>query len=138
VGNTPSTVVNIQWLVTDQLGTPRMVFDKTGALADVKRHDYLPFGEELSAGTGGRTTTQGYSAADGVRQKFTQKERDNETGLDYFEARYFGSAQGRFTSPDPLGGHTEDPQTLNRCAFSKTGSMNLRTNSCSLRGRRLI
>jgi RHS repeat-associated protein len=138
VGNTPSTVVNLQWLVADQLGTPRMIFDKTGALANVKRHDYLPFGEELSAGTGGRTTTQGYSAADGVRQKFTRKERDNETGLDYFEARYFGSAQGRFTSPDPLGGHTEDPQTLNRCAFSKTGSMNLRTKSCSLRGRRLI
>src|SRR6185503_18988193 len=47
----------VQWLVTDQLGTPRMVIDQTGALANVKRHDYLPFGEELSAGTGGRTTT---------------------------------------------------------------------------------
>jgi hypothetical protein len=77
VGNTPSTVVNLQWLVADQLGTPRMVFDKTGALVKVKRHDYLPFGEELFAGTGGRTTAQGYSATDGVRQKFTDKERDN-------------------------------------------------------------
>jgi len=61
---------------------------------------YLPFGEELGAGTGGRTTAQGYSASDGVRQHFTQKERDNETGLDYFGARYFASTQGRFTSPD--------------------------------------
>jgi len=52
LGNTPSTVVNPQWLVTDQLGTPRMVFDKTGALATTKRHDYLPFGEEIFAGTG--------------------------------------------------------------------------------------
>jgi RHS repeat-associated protein len=34
--------------------------------------------------------------------KFTQKERDNETGLDYFEARYFSSTQGRFTSVDPF------------------------------------
>jgi hypothetical protein len=42
VGNTPSTVANIQWLVTDQLGTPRMIFDKSGSLASVKRHDYLP------------------------------------------------------------------------------------------------
>jgi len=33
---------------------------------------------------------------------FTGKERDSETGLDYFEARYLSSAQGRFTSPDPL------------------------------------
>jgi RHS repeat-associated protein len=47
----------------------------------------------------------------------TLKERDNETGLDYFNARYFGSTQGRFTSPDPLGGHTEDPQTLNRYTY---------------------
>ena len=31
----------------------------------------------------------------------TQKERDVETGLDYFLARYYGSVQGRFTSPDP-------------------------------------
>jgi len=88
--------VDIEWLVADQLGTPGMIFDKTGSLANTKRHDYLPFGEELIAGEGGRTTAQGY-AADSVRQKFTQKERDNETGLDYFGARYYGSIQGRFT-----------------------------------------
>lgn len=50
---------------------------------------------------GGRTTAQGYGMYDGVRQRFTGKERDNETGLDYFGARYYSSAQGRFTSPDP-------------------------------------
>src|SRR5262249_34455866 len=63
-----------------------------------------PFGEELGAGTGGRTTGQGYSASDGVRQHFSQKERDNETGLDYFLARYYSSTQGRFTSPDEFTG----------------------------------
>lgn len=31
---------------------------------------------------------------------FTGKERDPETGLDYFGARYYGSALGRWTSPD--------------------------------------
>jgi RHS repeat-associated protein len=92
---------DIQWLVADQLGTPRMIFDKTGSLANTKRHDYLPFGEELFVGTGGRTTAQGYTA-DTVRQKFTSKERDNETGLDYFGARYYASTQGRFSSPDPF------------------------------------
>ncbi len=33
---------------------------------------------------------------------FTGKERDAETGLDYFGARYFSGAQGRWTSPDPI------------------------------------
>ena len=33
-----------------QLGTPRMLFDEIGSLADIKRHDYLPFGEELGVG----------------------------------------------------------------------------------------
>jgi RHS repeat-associated protein len=110
---------NLQWLVTDQLGTPRMVFDKTGTLANVKRHDYLPFGEEIFAGTGGRTPQHGYGAADYVRQKFTQKERDIETGLDYFGARYFASTQGRFTSPDPLlsSGRVPQPQSWNRYSY---------------------
>jgi hypothetical protein len=33
---------------------------------------------------------------------FTGKERDAETGLDYFGARYMSGAQGRFTGPDPF------------------------------------
>jgi RHS repeat-associated protein len=37
--------------------------------------------------------------------KFTGKERDSESGLDNFGARYFGSSMGRFMSPDSLGGH---------------------------------
>ena len=32
--------------------------------------------------------------------RFSGKERDAETGLDYFGVRYFSSAQGRMTSPD--------------------------------------
>ena len=37
------------------------------------------------------------------RSRSTAKERDAESGLDYFGARYYGSALGRFTSPDPTG-----------------------------------
>jgi RHS repeat-associated protein len=106
----------IQWLVADQLGTPRMIIDKTGALANVMRHDYLPFGEELIAGQGSRTTGQGYGA-DNVRQKFTSKERDIETGLDYFGARYYASTQGRFTSVDPGPFVVADPQSWNRYGY---------------------
>ena len=97
----------VQWLVSDHLGSPRIVLDQTGSLANTKRHDYLPFGEELFAGAGGRTAAQGYSG-DGVRQQFTQKERDAETGLDYFLARYYSSTQGRFTGTDEFTGGPQE------------------------------
>jgi RHS repeat-associated protein len=55
-----------------------------------------------------------------VRQQFTAKERDNETGLDYFGARYYGSAQGRFTTADPLlsSGRPSNPQTWNKYSYT--------------------
>jgi RHS repeat-associated protein len=115
----------IHWLVTDQLGTPRMILDLSGNLNSVSRHDYLPFGEELYAGIDGRLTTQGYTG-DNVRQKFTQKERDNETGLDYFEARYYASMQGRFTTADPFTltpARVLDPQQLNLYAYVRNNPL---------------
>lgn len=107
--------VDIRWLVADQLGTPRVILDQSGSLANVSRHDYLPFGEDVPENF--RTGIPGYGTGDNVRQKFTLKERDNETGLDYFLARYYSSPQGRFTSPDPLShpaaGHELIPQSWN-------------------------
>lgn len=107
----------LRWLVTDQLGTPRMVLDQTGSLANMSRHDYLPFGEEVPGNF--RTGIPGYGTGDNVRQKFTQKERDNETGLDYFGERFYASLQGRFTTVDPLmaSATTHDPQSFNRYTF---------------------
>jgi RHS repeat-associated protein len=50
--------------------------------------------------------------------------RDNETGLDFMEARYFSSAQGRFTIPDWASKEEwipyatlDDPQSLNLYAY---------------------
>jgi len=88
------TVASPLWVVGDHLGSTRLTMNAAGQA--VTCHDYAPFGEEL-ARTGGC-----YGGA-GIRQKFTGKERDSETGLDCFEARYMSSAQGRFTSPDPAG-----------------------------------
>ena len=52
--------------------------------------------------------------------KFTGKERDPESGLDYFGARYYGSALGRFTSTDPsrLSAFIDSPQSWNMYAYS--------------------
>jgi len=50
----------------------------------------------------------------------TQKERDIETGLDFFGARYYTSVKGRFVSPDPLlsSGRSWDPQSWNRNSYT--------------------
>jgi RHS repeat-associated protein len=113
------------WLVADHLGTPRMLVNKSGTLAGVKRHDYLPFGEELSAGIGGRTTTQGYTG-DSVRQHFTGYEADGETGLNFAQARYQSPAQGRFTSVDPFGASASvaNPQSFNRYSYVENTPLN--------------
>lgn len=81
----------------------------------------MPFGEELGAGFGGRTNGMGFpGTSDGIRQKFTSKERDVETGLDYFGARYYASTQGRFTSPDQLmaSAYVGNPQSWNRYTYA--------------------
>ncbi len=57
--------------------------------------------------------------------KFTGKERDAESGLDNFGARYDASSLGRFMTPDPLGGHIIDPQTLNKYAYVRNNPLNL-------------
>lgn len=113
-----SASAQLHWLITDHLGTPRMILDESGKLANMTRHDYLPFGEELFVPTSGRTAAQGY-ASDGVRQHFTSQDRDTETGLDYFLARYYSSTQGRFTSADPYGGSgfVGIPQSWNKYVY---------------------
>jgi RHS repeat-associated protein len=57
---------------------------------------------------------------------FTGKERDTESGNDYFEARYYSSNMGRFMSPDPIGIMTQklfDPQQWNDYAYSKNNPL---------------
>src|SRR5580658_1585573 len=57
-------------------------------------------------------------------RKFTGKERDSESGLDMFGARYYGSSLGRFMTPDWAAKPTTvpyaslgNPQTLNLYSY---------------------
>lgn len=142
VASAVQTAAEVRWLVTDQLGTPRMVVDQTGSLTGVSRHDYLPFGEELGAGAAGRTVGQGYSKFDGNRRKWAQLEKDEETSLDYAINRYYSSTQGRFTSVDPenTGAYAGNPQTWNGYAYANnrptvfTDPDGLDTKVCNLDG----
>ncbi len=107
-----STATNLdsgtQYLTSDPLGSTRLITTGTTTPAKSGCSDYLPFGQEIPATWGARNCTPDPSET----IKFTRKERDAETGLDFFEARYFSSAQGRFTSPDEFkGGGLDDPLT---------------------------
>jgi RHS repeat-associated protein len=62
-----------------------------------------------------------------LAHKFTGKERDSESGLDNFEARYLGSSMGRFMSADPenLSGliNQDDPQAWNGYAYVRNNPL---------------
>ena len=97
----------ISYTTEDALGSPRVISNSFG---EVKaRRDFLPFGEELYAGIGNRTTNQKYSAnEDNTRQKFTGYQRDVETNLDFAQSRYYSPMTGRFTSPDEFKGGPDE------------------------------
>ena len=107
----------------DHLGSTRLITDAGGAV--LERHDYRPFGDEVTFTAGQvRANVAGYGVDQATRVKFTGKERDAESGLDFFGARYLSSAQGRWMIPDWSAAPTavpysqfSDPQTLNLYAY---------------------
>ena len=113
-GSSPCTTCYVS---VDHLGSVRMVTDQSGTV--VARHDYLAFGEEIGAGYAGRTNAGLWGASDNADQRFTGQVRDVETGLDYFNARYYESPLGRFMSPDPENAGTDatNPQTWNAYVY---------------------
>jgi RHS repeat-associated protein len=106
----PSTV---EYYHLDALGSVRVVTNQAGAV--VSRHDLMPFGEEWQPVTLGREALL-----------FTGKERDYDTGLDYFGARYYRADVGRFTTVDPLVPEDHalaDPQLWNRYAYVRNNPL---------------
>jgi RHS repeat-associated protein len=98
-GATPSPPTAV-YVTQDHLGSARVATDSVGGVA--ARFDYFSFGQQIATALGGRSGVAGYGSDPGVRVRFSGKERDGGSGLDYFGARYLAGAQGRFTSPDPL------------------------------------
>jgi RHS repeat-associated protein len=69
---------------------------------------------------GGRNSTNGYGVEDDIRKQYTGYEKDEESGLDFAQARYYNGKHGRFTSVDPLvaSANVKDPQTFNRYSYA--------------------
>ena len=100
------------YVTADILNSPRVISNSAGDVTS--RRDFMPFGESIAVA---RSVNQKYGVNDGLRQNFTAKERDTETGLDYFGARYYSSQSGRFTGIDPAGPDPVKPQTFNRYVY---------------------
>lgn len=94
------------------------VLTSTLAAEEVRRRDYLPFGESANS-LGGRPDLTPDTLAAGLRRSFTTYERDAETGLDYADARYYAQHQGRFLNVDPLPASAKPstPQSWNRYTY---------------------
>ncbi len=92
------------YLINDGLTSTTVVVDSTGVVA---AQLFGPYGQVRWAGG---TMPTSYA--------FTGQRTDASTGLDYYSARYYDPAAGRFTSADTfLQGGGYDPSGLNAYAY---------------------
>src|SRR5437016_11183309 len=101
----------VSYYFSDHLKTASVITDSAGVIK--AESDYYPWGGELQ-----------FVNNDSNDYKFTGKKRDNETGLDYFGARYYSNGLGRWVSADwsavpvPVPyADFGDPQSLNLYSY---------------------
>ena len=99
--------------LADEVGSLVNTIDQTGAAIESCAAN--PFGESLNCSGSGMDFTELH---------FTDKKRDQESGLDYFGARYYGSTFGRFMSPDDGSDQSAaDPQSWNLYAYARNNPL---------------
>jgi len=103
----------LHFYANDWLGNRRLQTGSAGAPEQTCGN--LPFGDGLNCSASITTPTEHH---------FTGKERDTESGNDYFDARYYASSLGRFLSPDwsaqaePVPyAKLDNPQSLNLYSY---------------------
>ncbi len=116
----PTATLSIRYYHQDHLGSSSVVTDQSGALVEETAN--YPFGHPRHSHKPGPVLPEPYG--------FTQKERDKESGLHYFEARYLASQIARFLRVDPLAVrrpllHIKTPQRLHAYAYCRNMPLSL-------------
>jgi RHS repeat-associated protein len=106
--DTPLPITAVHYYFSDHLGSASVITDPSGNIQ--QQYYYYPYGGSESS-----------TGSDPNRYKFTGKERDAESGLDMFGARYYGSSLGRFMTPDWAAKPTDVPYA----SFGNPQSLNL-------------
>ncbi|MGF7237570.1 MAG: RHS repeat-associated core domain-containing protein, partial [Frankia sp.] len=88
-------VPRIRYQLADPLGSVTVELDETAKIITLE--EYYTYGRtsHLAGRSAAETGTKRY--------RYDGKERDEETGLYYYGARYYASWLGRWLSPDPAG-----------------------------------
>jgi RHS repeat-associated protein len=94
----------VTYYLTDQLGTPLVEMDASGAVT--ASYDYAPFGRSVLD-----------PPANGPG--YTGHVSDDDSGLVYMQARYYDPTVGRFLSPDPSRPSPGDLFTQNRFVYAE-------------------
>jgi len=95
---------SINYYHNDHLGSNSVLTNQSGAV--VEKTTYEPYGEVKTGGTKSKF-------------QYTGQEKDLETGLNYYDARYYDPHIQRFVQPDSLLPDAYDPQQLNRYAYAR-------------------
>ena len=108
----PDTTLTVRYYHQDHLGSSSVMTDAAGQLVEESAN--YPFGHPRQ---------QFHSRGVMENYQFTQKERDEESGFNYFEARYLSPTLCRFSRCDPLASAIPDrwfayPQRLNSYSYS--------------------
>jgi RHS repeat-associated protein len=98
---------NTYFIHKDHLGDTRVMTTVNGSVDDSM--DYLPYGEQIAGGTG-------------TTHKFTGKERDAESGLDDFDARFVSADWSAIPEPVPYSDFW-NPQSLNLYSYVRNRPM---------------
>ena len=110
----PNLLQTIRYYHQDHLGSSNIIADAEGSL--LEEYSFYPFGH----------LSQHYNSDSNLLASasylFSQKENDKESGLQYFDARYYSNYIGKFLSVDPIAvttGRMDDPQHSNSYGYGR-------------------